>query len=78
MGTPDSYGDKHIQLKCRNAGSACCDHFSIGDRVPLDDGIYLATDGLIVVKDGVFIMGEQDIQDKYGNFISVSDIWEKL
>jgi hypothetical protein len=65
MGTYDIYAG--VQLK---VGPCIQIDYEIGDEVPINDGIYYSPyDGYIVVKDGVLIMQEEFITDKWGNEI---------
>lgn len=65
MGTYDIYAG--VQLK---VGPCIMKDYEVGDEVPINDGIYYSPyDGYIVVKDGVLIMQEEFITDKWGNEI---------
>ena len=71
MGCYDTYGKIRMQMKIGCDGMS---DYSIGDRVPLEDGIYLGYGGAIVVKDGIFIAEFENIRDKWGNLMSCNDL----
>lgn len=53
MGMYDSFGKSGVQLK---AGLCNMDHYHVGDTVTgFDDGVYIAPDGIVVIKNGVFV-----------------------
>jgi len=63
MGMYDIYGKNGIQLK---VGENLCQHFTVGDKVDILDGIYVGYEGAVVIKDGIFIAEFDHITDKYG------------
>lgn len=83
MGIYNTYGEKGIQLK---VGDCCLHHYSVGDKCDIDDGIYAGHEGIIVIKDGIFIteyspnnlnfdlvkmmLPNSTIYDKWGGIIS--------
>jgi len=68
MGVYDCYED--IQLK---VGECVLRQYKIGDKVGIPDGVYIAPDGAVVIKDRIFIMTTTNIQDKWGDLIDVND-----
>jgi len=73
MGLFNSYGELEIQLKI-DKDSLTLKHYSIGEKVSLDDGIYIGFEGAIVIKDGVFIAEFDSLTDKWGNSLSCQEI----
>ena len=63
MGIYNTYGKNGLQLK---VGDLCLKHFNIGDKVDINDGVYLEYDGVIVIKDGIFIAEYKNLFDKWG------------
>lgn len=68
MGIYDVY--EGIQLK---VGDVCMSSYCIGDRVDIADGVYIAPDGAVVIKDGKLLMTTDNVQDKWGSEINVED-----
>lgn len=67
MGVFDIYGSNPaIQIK---AFEATMTHYEIGAQVPIIDGVYIARDGLVVVKDGRLLatFGEGHLFSKWGD-----------
>ena len=69
MGVYDCYG--RCQLK---VGPCELKVYDVGDKVPISDGIYLDYGGAVVIKDGVFVAEFEDLTDKYGSPIDISDM----
>jgi len=69
MGVYDTYGKNGVQIKAGNDGMSMND-FSVGDKVPLSDGIYIGYEGTIVIKDGIFIQEGLFIKDKWGGILN--------
>jgi hypothetical protein len=70
MGMYDEFGEKYIQIK---AGKCRLAHYKIGDAVPLSDGVYIAYEGTIVIKDRVFIaeLDRECVFDKWGGLLDI-------
>jgi len=73
MGVYDTYGDTQLkvgprQLKCYN----------IGDEVKIHDGIYVAPDGAVVIKDGKFVAEFEKLMSKWGDVIKLSDVMDSF
>jgi hypothetical protein len=47
MGLFDTYGN--IQLK---VGDLNCNHFKVGQKVNIPDGVYVAPEGVVVIQEG--------------------------
>ena len=62
MGVYDIY--EGIQLK---VGDVTMCTYRIGDKVNIEDGIYVGYEGMVVVKDGIFIAKYRYLTDKWGN-----------
>ena len=71
MGTYNTYGDNGIQLK---VGDLCLQHFEVGSKVDIEDGIYIAYEGIIVIKDGIFIAEFDQLIDKWGGILPLDEI----
>lgn len=73
MGMYDIYGDFGIQLK---VGDVEMNHYRLGQKVSVDDGIYLAPDGVVVVKDGIFVVDFQHpcLWSKWGDALNIEKI----
>ena len=53
MGTYDTFGIGRIQLKAN--GLEFMNHYNIGDTVNIDDGIYLAREGIVVIQNSKLV-----------------------
>jgi len=73
MGTYDTYGEEGIQLK-----TGPCDmlHYDIGDKVDISDGVHLAYDGIVVVKNGILIetFNITSLYTKWGHKLDIEEI----
>lgn len=77
MSLYDMFGKNFIQLKARPNPNMC--HYRVRAKVPYNDGIYLAPDGIVVIKNGVFKCSLQlnQIYDKWGEPFDLSRTLEK-
>lgn len=73
MGIYDEYGERGIQLKVSNDGELGLRTFSIGDKVPLDNGAYIGHEGVVVVVGGVLVAEFDHVIDKWGNPVSYAE-----
>ena len=73
MGMYDEFGDNRIQLKI---GPCDLSHYRIGMTVPVDDGIYIAYEGAVVVKDGKLVATDLKLFDKWGKLIEPGEYIE--
>jgi hypothetical protein len=65
MGLFDTYAG--CQLK---VGDVELNDFEVGDTVKIPDGIYIALEGIIVIKNGILVCGpDEKIFDKWGDEI---------
>lgn len=65
MGIFDTYAG--CQLK---VGDVMLNDYDVGDKVKIPDGIYIALEGIVVIKNGVLVCGpDEKIFDKWGNEI---------
>lgn len=69
MGMYNTYGS--VQLK---VGALTLREYKIGDEVDIPDGIYCGREGLVVVKDGIFIVEFPALFSKWGGIISPGSI----
>jgi hypothetical protein len=65
MGTYDTYGD--VQMK---VGDPNFNDYKIGDKTPIPDGAYIAYEGIVVIKDGIFVTV---VEDLYANMKPILD-----
>jgi len=65
MGAYDEYGNAQIKL-AMGSEPQC---YKIGDKVPLEDGVYLDYGTVIVIKDGVFVAEFDELRSKWGDRI---------
>lgn len=73
MGMYDTFGEElQIQLK---VGPCEMMFYKIGDEVPLQDGVYVAMEGSVVIKDSIFIMelAPEQVQDKWGGMVDITE-----
>ena len=55
-----------VQIKC---GPCEMHDYSLGQKVPLLDGVYLGNEGAIVILHGVLMASFVDVRDKWGNLL---------
>ena len=62
----DLFGKEFIQLKARDNPNMS--YYTTRSHVPYDDGVYLAPDGIVIIKNGVFkcTLRLDQIFDKWG------------
>jgi hypothetical protein len=72
MGMYDTYGKNGVQLK---VGENLCHYFKVGDPVDILDGVYVGYEGVIVIKDGIFIAEFDHITDKYGGPLKNDEVF---
>ena len=75
MGIYDTYGDFGMQIK---VGHVEMRSYKIGDKVPLHDGIFVAHEGAVVVKDGIFIAEFRSLWSKWGDCINTEFLIERM
>ncbi|MFX0200520.1 MAG: hypothetical protein ACFFCW_30750 [Candidatus Hodarchaeota archaeon] len=75
MGCYDFVGKENIQIKLLDCEFI---HYNIGDKIALDDGLYLSYEGWFVVDKGNVLITGDKVFSKWGNEIEISDIIEKL
>jgi len=68
MGIYDEY--EGVQLKVGDVGMC---YYRIGDKVKLQDGVYVAPDGAVVIKNKKLFMTTKNVQDKWGGNIQVKN-----
>jgi len=73
MGVYDSYGPNGTQLKVSNDGILDLRSFDIGDPVPLDDGVYLSSE-IVIVVGGKLVAVLDRLLDKWGGEVD----WQAL
>ena len=73
MGVYDTVGNCQIK-----AGPCEMEYYEIGDDVPLEDGVYVSYEGVIVVVNGVFFTEFKGLKDKWGGRIDVADVLRGL
>lgn len=71
MGCYDTFGTIPVQLK---AGECAMIHYELGDVVPIDDGVYLAYEGAVVIIKGKVAMVTKQVQDKWGGKINLAKV----
>lgn len=71
MGIFDTYGS--TQLK---AGKPWQIQYKIGDKVKIPDGVYLDDDGVVVIKDSIFVaeLTPDQVFDYWGNEVDIMQI----
>lgn len=69
MGVYDEYNE--IQLK---VGECVLRNYEIGDAVEISDGVYVAPDGTVIIKDGKLLttFEKDQVWDKWGVSIVVT------
>jgi len=69
MGLYDCFGEEGIQLK---AGECQMFDYRVGEDVPLADGVYVAYEGLVVIKSGKLLMTfpEGRLYNKWGSILT--------
>jgi len=70
MASFDLYGD--IQLK---AGEPKRKAYMVGERVPIEDGVYLTPSGMVIIQDGKLLTTFSDLKviDKWGEEIELNE-----
>ena len=61
MGVYDCYGKVQIKM-----GNRVLKQYNIGDTADIPDGVYVGWEGVVVVKDGIFIAEFSEITTKWG------------
>jgi len=51
--------------------------YKVGDDVPIPDGVYLAYEGVVVVKDGIFFAQFDSLQHKWGEAIDIKKVLDE-
>lgn len=77
MSLYDMFGKQFIQLKGRPNPNMS--HYRVRAKVPYDDGVYLAPDGIVIIKNGVFKcnLKLEQIYDKWGKEVDLSNLLEE-
>ncbi len=68
MGVYDTYAN--VQLKI---GPCELKHYNIGDAVPILDGIYVGYEGIVVIKNCIFVAVFKELGTKWGTTIDMDD-----
>jgi hypothetical protein len=71
MGCFDTYGKHTIQIK---AGERKLNHYNIGNKTTLKDGIYIGYEGAVVIKKHIVVAEFDHVTDKWGNKLNCHDI----
>lgn len=71
MGYYDCY--EEIQIKVNPSGKT----YKLGDKVEIDDGVYLGYEGVIVILGGQFIAKVDVLYDKWGGVIEPNSIIDR-
>jgi len=71
MGVYDIYGEAEAQLK---VGPCILKKYKEGDIVRIRDGAYIAYEGIVVIKNGIFVGLFEDVYNKWGGKMIPSDI----
>lgn len=68
MGMYDTFGA--TQLKVGDCDMA---HYDVGDEVTMADGVYVGYEGIVVIKDGVFVaeVGKNELFNKWGGPLEI-------
>lgn len=66
MGVYDTYGQAQIKV-----GQVTMENYSIGDKVPIKDGAYIALESIVIVSNGVFVaeLPKDALYTKWGDRI---------
>lgn len=67
MGVYDIIGENQIQIKATQ--NPHMKVYQVGDKIKIDNGLYLCTEGWFVVDRGIVIAEGKEIFDKFGNDI---------
>jgi hypothetical protein len=72
MGIYNTFGKTAIQLK---VGECFLTHYKVGDKIKIPDGIYIAYEGVVIIKISKIIAAyEPDLFDKWGNPIDIDEL----
>ena len=74
MGCYDFVGKEYIQIKLLNCEFI---HYNVGDKIDLEDGLYIAYEGYFVVNDGKILITDNKIYDKWGGELTTSELIDK-
>lgn len=67
MGVYDTFGELDIQLK---VGPCMMAEYAIGDLVEgITDGVYVGHDGVVVIKDGIFVAEFPHLVTTWGDIV---------
>jgi hypothetical protein len=71
MGVYDNYAGCQMKV-----GNPCCKDFKIGDNVKIPNGVYIAYEGLVIIKDGKLDSVLEFMYDKWGGKIDSYKLME--
>lgn len=71
MGVFDSYGSTQIKV-----GPCRLDEYNVGDSVPIPDGVYVGSEGVVVIVGGQFRAEFDCLVDKWGQDIPTREVIE--
>jgi len=71
VGIYDTVGSNNIQIKLLDSS---LHHFNIGDKIEVQDGLYIGLDGWFTVKNGTVSDEGTVIFDKWGNQLNCGEI----
>lgn len=70
MGTYDTYGQSQLKV-----GPCTLDHYELGAKVPIPDGIYLGHPMAVVIVGGRFVAEFPRLVDKWGGLVSYDEVF---
>jgi len=77
MGNYDTVGARDLQIKCVYHPTPTMEHFNIGDKIPLADGVYICYEGWFVVQDGIVFAEGEKVFDKYGGEVETEALVDR-
>jgi hypothetical protein len=76
MGLFDTYGKNQIQIK---AGDCLMQHYNVGSKTNLKDGIYVGFEGAVAIRLGKVVAESKWLTSKWGGAIDCEHIlWNRI
>lgn len=65
-----------VQVKMTNDGQSM-PTYNVGDKIAMHDCVIIGYEGYVVIKDGLVILVDSNLYDKWGNLLVCKDVIEE-